>query len=358
MAGAGSRFFNAGIKTPKPLIQVLGKTLIEHSIDSFDVQGRYIFITRSFENEADNETLAGIFNKKRPEHVEIRTDTMTRGAAETALLAIEHIDNNDPLVIFNCDQKLNWDPKMFLNFIENKSIDAAVVLYDSIDSKNSFAEIKDGKIVRFAEKEVISNHALIGFHYWRRGSDFVKSTKKLIDEFQIEGRPECYISETFNYLNTVDILPYHISKANYISLGTPEDLEKFIGINAEYMTDKPKTIFIDVDGTILKHSHSIKRVINNEPQALPGVVKKLNEWDSLGYKIIIVTARKESVRSKTEKDLQKLGIAWDQLIMGITSGKRILINDKIDVDSFDRASAINVLTDEGFVDDELEKFGL
>ncbi len=30
MAGAGSRFSKVGEKTPKPLIQVLGKTLIEY----------------------------------------------------------------------------------------------------------------------------------------------------------------------------------------------------------------------------------------------------------------------------------------------------------------------------------------
>ena len=39
MAGLGSRFSKNGIKTPKPLIRVDGKTLIEHSVESFEYNG-------------------------------------------------------------------------------------------------------------------------------------------------------------------------------------------------------------------------------------------------------------------------------------------------------------------------------
>ena len=46
MAGAGSRFYKNGIKTPKPLIKVNDKTLIEHSVGSLGIDGKYIFITR------------------------------------------------------------------------------------------------------------------------------------------------------------------------------------------------------------------------------------------------------------------------------------------------------------------------
>ena len=46
MAGLGTRFSSEGFDVPKPLIEVGGKTLIEHSIDSLNLNGRYIFITR------------------------------------------------------------------------------------------------------------------------------------------------------------------------------------------------------------------------------------------------------------------------------------------------------------------------
>ena len=78
------------------------------------------------------------------------------------------------------------------------------------------------------------------------------------------------------------------------------------------------------------------------------VIKKFNEWDSQGHKLILVTARKESARSITEKHLTSLGICWDHLIMGVTSGTRVIVNDKLNKNDNDRAIAINVVTDEGF----------
>ena len=79
------------------------------------------------------------------------------------------------------------------------------------------------------EKQVISDHALIGFHYWNRGSDFVDSALKLIENFRLDGKQECYISETFNYLpEQHNILPYHIADRVYFPLGTPEDVAVYI----------------------------------------------------------------------------------------------------------------------------------
>ncbi len=50
----------------------------------------------------------------------------------------------------------------------------------------------------------------------------------------------------------------------------------------------------------------------------------------------------------TESHLRMLGLCWDQLIMGVTSGKRILINDKLNINHPDRAISYNVITNGGF----------
>lgn len=72
MAGAGTRFENAGVKGPKPLIEVLGKSLIEYSVESFDVPGRFVFVTRDFKDADDNQRLSALLKKLRPESVEVR----------------------------------------------------------------------------------------------------------------------------------------------------------------------------------------------------------------------------------------------------------------------------------------------
>jgi NDP-sugar pyrophosphorylase family protein len=358
MVGKGSRFQKVGIIDPKPLITVSGKTLIEHSIDSFNVPGKFIFLTRDFDNPEDNIALSKILKEKRPESVEIKLTAMTSGATESVLFAKELINNDDPLIVYNCDQLINWDSTDFLKFLEEKNPDAAVVLHNSQDPKNSFAEIDNGLIIRMVEKKAISNHALIGFHYWAKGKDFVSSATALMDNFRITGSPECYISETFNHLKNKIILPYHIANHLYVSLGTPEDVSKYIGKISEFNTNKPKTLFLDIDGTLLKHQHTISDVYIQPAEILPGVVKKINEWDSQGHTIILVTARKESTRELTEQQLRQFGLAWNSLIMGVGGGCRYLVNDKLTFNDIDRAVSINVVTNEGFISTSWENYGL
>lgn len=95
------------------------------------------------------------------------------------------------------------------------------------------------------------------------------------------------------------------------------------------MSNRPYTVFCDIDGTLVEHNPpSVVANENTKLKLLPQTLEKLNEWDSKGYHIVLVTGRKESMRSITEKQLREVGIFYDQLIMGITGGKRILINDK------------------------------
>lgn len=360
MAGLGTRFKNEGFELPKPIIEVNGKTLIEHSVSSLGMKGKYIFITRKYENPNDNVLLTKKLKELDPESIEIQLDKPTRGAVETCLFASEHIDNTDPLVITNCDQITDWDPQLFQSFISDSSLDGAVVTYTSVNPKNSFAVVENDRIIKMVEKNPVSDIALIGLHYWKRGSDFIKSAKKLLDNFESIGRPECYVSESYNYLieDGLHIKNFHLSINQFIPLGTPYDLKIYQGKVKEFHTEKPKTIFCDIDGTVLKHLHRFSDLPITDPQLLPGVVEKINQWDSLGHKIILVTARKESAREMTEQHLKKLGLCWDQLIMGVTSGHRVLINDKLNKNHNNRAHCVNVITDQGFELVNWEEYGL
>jgi phosphoglycolate phosphatase-like HAD superfamily hydrolase len=88
-----------------------------------------------------------------------------------------------------------------------------------------------------------------------------------------------------------------------------------------------KTIFLDIDGTILFHHGVPNGQTILEPTILPGVKEKLAEWNMKGYQIVLVTGRRESERRKTIDQLEKVGIVYDQLITGIGRGDRVIIND-------------------------------
>ena len=112
------------------------------------------------------------------------------------------------------------------------------------------------------------------------------------------------------------------------------------------MEQRPPTIFCDIDGTLVKHQGypAIEKIPNSshKMELLPGTLKKLWEWDSKGYRIILTTGRKEGLRKSTEKQLAVVGIIYDQLIMGIGGGKRYLVNDRKPHNSEDYAHALNL----------------
>lgn len=93
------------------------------------------------------------------------------------------------------------------------------------------------------------------------------------------------------------------------------------------METKAKTIIIDIDGTLVKHTGDICKQYIAPLEVLPGVLDKFRNWDKAGYKIILITGRRESGRAETEKKIIEAGLFFDHLIMGVGGGERILIND-------------------------------
>ena len=113
------------------------------------------------------------------------------------------------------------------------------------------------------------------------------------------------------------------------------------------MDTRPKTIICDIDGTLIQHNKP-DIVANSSyiPELLGGTIDKLNEWERKGYNIIFLTGRRESMRKVTEQQLSKLGIYYDQLIMGVGGGPRYLIND-CKPEGTEAAFAINITRNEG-----------
>jgi hydroxymethylpyrimidine pyrophosphatase-like HAD family hydrolase len=114
------------------------------------------------------------------------------------------------------------------------------------------------------------------------------------------------------------------------------------------MEDKrPKTIFCDLDGTLVKHNGDLIKQLKEQLVLLEGTLDKFKEWEKLGYKIIITTGRKESMRKRTIEQLEEVGIFYDELITNLGGGTRILINDRKANSDEDTAIAINLTRNEG-----------
>ena len=234
MAGSGSRFKKEGVNTPKPLIKVRRKTMIETSIDTLGIKNaRYFFVKLDFYNNNWNKNLNIILNKYAKKQNIKTIKKVLNGPVESCMTLKGELKKfiHDPLIITNCDQSLAWDAKNFLNFIKKNDPDGVVVTYNSKNKKNSFAKNKKytNKVLVIKEKKVISNLALVGIHFWKKTSDFIESANRYLKD-QKSKQKESFISETYNYLikEKKNILSYKISNNKFDLIGTPKDLKKFL----------------------------------------------------------------------------------------------------------------------------------
>jgi hydroxymethylpyrimidine pyrophosphatase-like HAD family hydrolase len=112
---------------------------------------------------------------------------------------------------------------------------------------------------------------------------------------------------------------------------------------------RPATVIIDLDGVVLKHRGSLSGILDKTPELLPMAKEKFDEWEAKGYRIVITTGRKESMRQHTEAELAHMGLFYDVLVMGLGGGKRYLINDK-KANGDETAFAVNLPRDQGLCD--------
>lgn len=226
MAGLGSRFEKAGFTFPKPLIEIHGKPMIQWVIDSLKINAKFIFIVQSQHQQKFN--IKSLLKYLYPNSKIIETNGLTEGAACTSLLATEFIDNNNPLLIANSDQYIEWDSAKTFYKLSERNVDGAILTFKSTHPKWSYAKINENnEVEKVAEKEVISNNATVGVYYWKRGKDYVRFANDMIKK-NIRTNNEFYICPVYNEAikNNKKIITEEV-KAMW-GLGTPEDLNYFL----------------------------------------------------------------------------------------------------------------------------------
>ena len=226
MAGAGSRFAEAGYVFPKPLIEVKGKPMIQVVVENLNIDANFIYVVQKEHREKYN--LDTLLNLITPGCKIVETNGMTEGAACTALLAKDHIDVDAPLFFANSDQFVEWDSNEFLYKMNETNVDGGIVSFKATHPKWSFAKVdENGFVTEVAEKNPISDIATVGYYYYKHGSDFVKYAEQMIKK-DVRVNGEFYICPIFNELiaDNKKIKTFDIPKM--WGIGTPTDLQYFL----------------------------------------------------------------------------------------------------------------------------------
>ncbi|MFN4003714.1 MAG: glycosyltransferase family 2 protein [Hylemonella sp.] len=233
MAGAGSRFAQAGYQKPKPFIDVDGKPMIVRVLENLAYpDARYILIARKEHMDAEAALVKQI--EKDCNAIFIPIDKLTEGTACTVLYARQYINNDAPLLIANSDQIVDMQIADFIDDCRRRGLDGSIMTFidEHRDPKWSFARLDADQLVKeVQEKKAISEFATVGIYLYSHGSDFVNAA---IDMFikRDQVNNEYYTCPTYNYAIAAGkrIGIYNIDANQMHGIGTPEDLNTYLAL--------------------------------------------------------------------------------------------------------------------------------
>ncbi len=232
MAGRGSRFANVGYQQPKPLIQVLSKPMIDLVVNNLTPACEHRFVFICLREHSKRYGLQHHLHQLAKNVEIIYVDQVTEGAACTVLLAKKLINNDEPLMIANSDQWIDFDINLYLRELEVKTTDGLIMTMTADDPKWSFVRFDaEGNICEVVEKQVVSNEATVGIYNFRLGKDFVRSAEAMIRKnLRVNG--EFYVAPVYNQMlaEAKKLAIYNIGTVDngMYGLGTPEDLQHFL----------------------------------------------------------------------------------------------------------------------------------
>lgn len=238
MAGK-SQFFDESFRFPKPLIEIGGKPMIERvlsSLQQIEQEKRFIFIIN--QDDASRYYLDEVLRLLAgSSSVVVKQQGEAQGAVCSALLALDHFNSTEPLLIVNADSIIEHDLNTILEHFESQRADAGTVCFTAVHPQWSYVLTdEDNVVIEAAEKRPISTNANAGFYYFREGKDFVQAAYSLImKESTVQGR--YFTSMTFNELILAGkrVVMFKIPNEQYHSFYSPEKVELFqrrIAINS------------------------------------------------------------------------------------------------------------------------------
>tara|TARA_R110000824_G_scaffold139748_2_gene305125 strand:+ start:167 stop:883 length:717 start_codon:yes stop_codon:yes gene_type:complete len=225
-AGLGTRFHS---NIPKPLIEVWGgRPMLELVLDNLRQQEDHRFICCILKEHELKFNLSQEIKKFAP-YVEIHIiEKLSDGPASTCYDAKGLVDENDELIIINCDQIIeDFNIGRFLRFCHAHDYDGVLGTFFSRSPKNSYVKLDDkGLVVEAQEKKVLSEYATNGLHYWKRARYFFESYAAMAKK-NCRTLNEFYVAPSYNYLiNDGKRIGTYFFNEHY-PIGIPSDLEYY-----------------------------------------------------------------------------------------------------------------------------------
>ncbi|MDB0011101.1 sugar phosphate nucleotidyltransferase [Flavobacteriales bacterium] len=234
MAGEGSRFKKDGYRVSKPLILVNKKPMVVEATNHLPKSKNHIYICRK--EHIENDKIDTEIEKYYPNSKFITIDYLTEGQASTCLLAKKEINNNEELIIGACDNGMLWDNEKFSR--EKNEADCLLWTFRNnvtvVNKPEAYGWVEineENEASRISVKVPISNnpisdHAIVGTFWFKKGKYFVDAAEKMISK-NSRINNEFYVDECINELIELGLKVKCFEVDKYICWGTPNDLRTY-----------------------------------------------------------------------------------------------------------------------------------
>ena len=183
MGGESNFFDSKEYQYPVPLIEICNKLMISIVIDNYSTivqEKHFIFVVNKKDCEKDHlDNVLRLLTDRKSLIIKLKKET--KGAVCSALMAIDNIDNDFPLIIANSDQLLDINMDNVISFFSDNNADAGLICFETVHPRWSFARAdEDDCVVETSEKRPISKNGIAGFYYFKHGADFVRGAMQSI----------------------------------------------------------------------------------------------------------------------------------------------------------------------------------
>ena len=284
--GKGTRIASVNSEVPKPMIEILGKPILEHQVDVLKKQGfkDYIFVIGHLGYVVQDYFGDGSEFGISIEYIVEETPLGTAGALFYLKDKIE-----EDFVLVNGDIIFDVDINRFYEFHKKHDGLATILVHPNNHPFDSgLIEINnEGRVINWINKEA----ERVWYHNLVNAGIHILSSK-VLDVFLEVKKTDLDREILKPMIEKKQLFAY--SSPEYIKdMGTPKRYDEVINdiktgrVEGKCLINKQKAIFLDRDGTINKYVGFLRKLEDFE--LLDGVSQAIKKINESGYLTIVVT---------------------------------------------------------------------
>ena len=237
MSGFGERFRQAGYRTPKPLIEIDDKPIIQYVIELFPGETDLIFICNEEHLQDEALQMESLLRRYCPTGRVLAIAPHRLGPVHAVLQCGSQLDLDQPTIVNYCDFTCYWDWAHFKQTLEATQCVGALAAYRGFHphslgtTKYAYLREKDFWLLNVQEKmpftsQRMEEFASSGTYYFASGRIMLEAFRTMqAQDLRVNG--EYYVSLAYRPLlaQGARVLVYPIE--HFMQWGTPEDVQEY-----------------------------------------------------------------------------------------------------------------------------------